>query len=87
MKAKYLWLLLAAALMAGTPALAKEKKAKAKTEQKAKSKGKSLFGKKKKQAHYGGSWSARNGRFLHLGCLLGIWSAKNAQILHSGCPS
>ena len=48
MKAKYLWLLLAAALMAGTPAMAKEKKEKAKTEQKAKSKGKSLIGKKKK---------------------------------------
>ena len=47
MKTKYLWLLLAAALMAGTPAQAKEKKEKAKTEQKAK--GKSLFGKKKKQ--------------------------------------
>jgi len=49
MKAKYLWLLLAAALTTGTPALAKEKKEKAKTEQKAKGNGKSLFGKKKKQ--------------------------------------
>ena len=54
MKAKYLSLLLAAALMGQTPSLAREKKEKAKTEQKAKDKktdkkkGKTLFGKKKK---------------------------------------
>ena len=38
MKAKYLSLLLAAALMGQTPSLAREKKEKAKTEQKAKDK-------------------------------------------------
>ena len=56
MKANYLILLFAAALLGQTPSLAKDKKEKAKTEQKAKDKkddaqkkgGKSLFGKKKK---------------------------------------
>ena len=49
MKAKYLSLLLAATLMAGTPTLAKEKQNKPKTEQTKKAK-KGLFGKKKKAA-------------------------------------
>ena len=57
MKAKYLILLLAAALLGQAPSMAKDKKEKAKTEQKAKDKkddaqkkgGKSLFGKKKKK--------------------------------------
>ena len=57
MKAKYLILLFAAALLGQTPSLAKDKKEKAKTEQKAKDKkdnaqkksGKSIFGKKKKE--------------------------------------
>ncbi len=54
MKAKYLSLLLAAALLGQTPILAREKKEKAKTEQKAKDKktdqkkGKTFLGKKKK---------------------------------------
>ena len=49
MKAKYLSLLLAATLVGGTPALAKEKQNKPKTEQTKKAK-KGLFGKKKKAA-------------------------------------
>ena len=49
MKATYLYLLLAATLMVGTPTMAREKKDKPKTEQTKKSK-KKLFGKKKKNA-------------------------------------
>jgi len=47
MKAKYISLLLAATMLVGTPALAKDKQEKPKTEQKSKEK-KKLFGKKKK---------------------------------------
>ena len=48
MKAKYISLLLAATILVGTPALAKDKQEKPKTEQKSKEK-KKLFGKKKKE--------------------------------------